>query len=129
MSDKSGKLSSRVDVAIGFAFVALAVTLAINVGMVIRDYHDQARNLARLKAEVVSLKKAATPHNYDDELRTMRKDITVCHQRATDIWKALETVAKTCPGRARPPRIPNRKRPTTEGETSGTSIPNTPGGL
>jgi hypothetical protein len=72
---------------------------------------EESKRVGRLEAEVASLKQRPAPPDHADELVKLKQDIDVCHQRADDIWGALGVVARTVPGRARPPRIPKRERP------------------
>lgn len=42
------------------------------------------------------------------------RDAGVCHRRIDDVWWAVGFVARSIPGRARPPGIPSRRRPKLE---------------
>jgi len=58
--------------------------------------------LARLKHEVEHLEVVA---------RSLAMDLDAAHARIDDVKLAAEAVVATCPGRARTPQIPKRKRP------------------
>ena len=75
----------------------------------------ESRNAGLVKGANEALANAETRiASLEKRLSTLNADLDVCHARADDIWGALEVVARTVPGRARPPRIPERKRPGRE---------------
>jgi hypothetical protein len=106
-----------------FVWAAVIIMVAVNLIISIGDLRDVRAKVTRLEAEVATLKRKPAPADPHDELVRLREDIDVCHKRATDIWNALGVVARTVPGRARPPRIPDRKRPTHERRTDEPPIP------
>jgi hypothetical protein len=75
----------------------------------------ESRNQGLVKGTKDALAKAERRiGSVERRVSTLKADLDVCHARAGDIWGALEVVARTVPGRARPPRIPERKRPGRE---------------
>lgn len=115
------------EVLIVLVITLLAVIFLYTVSANTGDIRDLKARAKSLEAEVATLKRRPEPPDYADELAVLSADIDVCHLRVTDIWGALGVVARTVPGRARPPRIPKRDRPSDKGETSG-RVPRRPGG-
>lgn len=116
-------MSKRIDTAIAILVVGGFLLTAWITSALTRDVRNLKAKTRWLQAEVATLKQRPAPPDHTDELATLRADLDVCHARATDIWAALGVVARTVPGRARPPRIPERKRPTYERRTNEPPVP------
>ncbi len=129
MCDKSeSKLVGEVLIVLVIVLLAALFLYAVSANAEeVRDLKTRAKSL---EAEVATLKRAPAPPDRSGELTRLAEDIAVCHQRATDIWDALGVVARTVPGRARPPRIPRRQRPLPDkGESNGRLPGRTEGAL